>query len=193
MITLASSKHLCLILLDKIGGYLKKLEDKKSELEKIVNSMKAEIVVLKRFIYKIATIFAHDKTYKVLKQIYTAAGKLLRTDLLSDVEIFQGQHTYSSEYATARTMYVAPRPKYEFVLVRLQGNIALLAQILCLCQHYGSVLVQRIHLGHFINIFIICMSSTSRLWYVILIIFLNFGIYLIVTIYFFMIGHSHST
>lgn len=124
--------------------------------------MKSEIMLLKRFLYKLAAVFAHDKVYKVLKQIYKTVSRALETNISSDLTGFQEQHTSSS--TSSKIMFVAPKPKYEYILVRIQGVARLMAQILCLCQHCGSMIVKKLQLGHFVNICIIQMSFVSRLW-----------------------------
>ena len=117
--------------------------------------MASEIILLKRFLYKLAAVFSHDKSYKMLKHIQKTVSKLLETHVVSDLTSFQEQHTANS--SSSKVIYVAPKPKYEYILVRLQGTVRLLAQILCLCQHYGSIMIRKMQLGHFVNITVISM------------------------------------
>jgi hypothetical protein len=64
----------------------------------------------------------------------------------------------------ANVMFIAPKPKYEYVQVRLQGIVKLIARILCLCQYYGSIMIQKMRIGHFIHIVAISMSFAARIW-----------------------------
>ena len=141
-------------------SFLKNSSEESQKLKESVVMMTSEVVLLKRFLYKIASVFYHDKSYKVLKQIHKTANKLLEADVVSDLTSFLGQHTV----CFANVMYVAPKPKYEYIQVRLQGTVRLLAHILCLCQYYGSIMVQKMSVGHFMNAVTISMSFASRIW-----------------------------
>lgn len=145
-----------------IDSFLKAFSDKPKKLQETILAMKSEIMLLKRFLYKLAAVFAHDKIYKVLKQIYKSTTRVIESNIISDLTGFQEQHTSSS--TSSKVMFVAPRPKYEYILVRLQGLFRLLAQILCLCQYCGSMIVKKLQLGHFVNISVIKMSFISRIW-----------------------------
>lgn len=141
--------------------FLKNCSDKLQQLNTVVLSMKSEAILLKRFLYKLAAVLAHDKSHKLLMHLSKSVNRVLGTDLISDLTSFIEQHSIKT---SSKAVFVAPKPKYEYLLVRLQGLVRLLAQILCHSQNYGSMVAQRLHLGHFINIFVICMSFVSRLW-----------------------------
>jgi hypothetical protein len=143
-----------------MSSFLKNSSENPQKLKEFLMLMTSEVVILKRFLYKIAAVFSHDKSYKVLKQIHKTVNKLLETDLVSDLTSFLEQHTVSF----ANVMFVAPKPKYEYVQVRLQGTVKLLAYILCLCQFYGCIMIQKMRIGHFMNIVAISMAFTARIW-----------------------------
>lgn len=145
-----------------MGDFLKNMAEKLQELEELTVFMRSELGVLKKFLYKLAAVFAHDKSYKFLKRIETAAKKFQEADITSSIKSFHEQHTVN--FTSAKVTYVAPKPKYEYVLVRLQGIVRLLAQILCYCQHYGSFMFQKMKTGHFVIIFVISISFAARIW-----------------------------
>ncbi|KAK4016825.1 hypothetical protein OUZ56_031791 [Daphnia magna] len=145
-----------------MNTFLEDLSGKPQKLMDFMSLMTSEVVLLTRFLYKLRAVFAHDKSYKVLKQIQKMVQKLLKTNLVSDLTSFQEQHVVSVK--TVNAIFVAPKPKYEYIQVRLQGIVRLLAQILCLSQHYGTIMIQKMQLGHFISIVVISMSFVSRIW-----------------------------
>jgi hypothetical protein len=141
-------------------SFLKNSSEESQKLKESFVLMTSEIVLLKQFLYKIAAVFHHDKSYKALKQIYKTVDKFLEAGVVSDLTGFLEQHTV----CFANVMFVAPKPKYEYIQVRLQGTVRLLAHILCLCQYYGSIMVQKMSIGHFVNIVTISMSFAARIW-----------------------------
>ena len=143
-----------------MSSFITNSSEKTEKLKGFLMLMTSEVVILKRFLYKVAAVFSHDKTYKMLNQIHNSANRLLETDLVSDLTSFLEQHNLF-----ANVMFVAPKPKYEYVQVRLQGTVKLLAHILCLCQCYGSLMIQKMRIGHFMNIVVISMSFAARIWY----------------------------
>ncbi len=146
-----------------MSNFLRDIAEKPQKLQNILLLVNSEVVLLKRFLYKLGAVFAHDKSYKVLKHIHKTVNKFLQTEVACDLMSFQEQHT-ASPSSSSKMMYVAPKPKYEYILVRLQGTVRLQAQILCLCQHYGAIMTQKLQLGHFVNIMVTSMSITARLW-----------------------------
>lgn len=125
--------------------------------------MQSEVNLLKRFLYKLTSVFSHDKSYKTSKQIQKSINKFLAVNISLALKSLEEQHSFSS--STDRFVFVAPKPRIEFVLVRLQGCVRLLAQVLCYSQKYGSQVIQKIRLGHFMNISVISMAFAARLWY----------------------------
>ncbi|XP_057366498.1 nucleolus and neural progenitor protein-like [Daphnia carinata] len=145
-----------------MNTFLEDLSEKSQKLKDFMSLITSEVVLLTRFLYKLRAVFAHDKSYRVLKHIQKMVNKLLETNLVSDLASFQEQHLVSLK--TVSAIFVAPKPKYEYIQVRLQGITRLLAQILCLSQHYGTLMIQKMQLGHFMSIVVISMSFVSRIW-----------------------------
>lgn len=138
------------------------LQDQIKQLEESVNLVQIEAALLKRFLYKLTSVFCHDKGYKMMKQIQKSINKFLAVDIAASLRAIHEQHSLIS--SAERFVFVPPKPKLEFVLVRLQGTARLLAQVLCYCQRFASFTIQKIHFGHFMNISVICMSFAARLW-----------------------------
>ena len=156
-----------------LQSFLERLQQQTKMLEESVKLVQTEVVILKRFLYKLTSIFCHDKGYKMMKQVQKSINKFLAVDISKALVNLHEQH--SLIYSTERFVYVPPKPKFQFALVRLQGTARLLAQILCYCQRFGSFVIQKIHFGHFVNINVISMSFAARIWYAIFIFLFGFA------------------
>lgn len=141
--------------------FLSSLNDHSKLIQEAISHVKSEMTVLNRFVYKIQAVFTHDKWFKIFKTIQKTGNKFMDLNLYDTIKNLQEQH---GSFSAEKFMYVAPKPKLEFVLVRIQGTVKLLAKLLCYCQYFGALILQRIDLGHFININVISMSLISRLW-----------------------------
>ena len=95
--------------------FLNNLNQHSELIKQSVTQAKAEIVVLNRFVYKIQTVFAHDKCIKIFKLIRKTSNKFLDVDLCEIIKNLYEQH---GSCATEKSMYVAPRPRMEYALVR---------------------------------------------------------------------------
>ena len=142
--------------------FLSSLNDHSKLIQEAISHVKSEMTVLNRFVYKIQAVFTHDKWFKIFKTIQKTGNKFMDLNLYDTIKNLQEQH---GSFSAEKFMYVAPKPKLEFVLVQIQGTVKLLAKLLCYCQYFGALILQRIDLGHFININVISMSLISRLWY----------------------------
>lgn len=120
-----------------------------------------ELLLLKRFVYKLTSVFRNDKSIRMLRQILKMCLKLIDMKIIDTIENLEEQHTAPKPHSLS---YVPPKSKFEYTLVRLQGATKLLAQILCYCQHSGRLIIPKMHMGHFISICVISMSLTSRIW-----------------------------
>lgn len=132
----------------------------KIALNECLTILESELVLFNRFLYKLHAVFKHDKGYKVLKQIQKSLCRFKQLNIQELIKHFQEQHCLSS----TPHKFVAPRPVYEYLLIRIQGGAKLLSHLLCYCHTFGMIILQKLGKGHFININIISMSFTARLW-----------------------------
>ena len=141
-------------------------EENTKKLDAALNQVQKENTLLKCFLYKLTSVMSNDKSFKTTKQIQKSMNKLQELDLHSIFKSLLLEQD-SQLFSAARYAFIPPQPRFQFVLVRIQGTSRLLAQVLCSCKNLGSLTLQKIHLGHFMNINIILMSFCARIWYLI--------------------------
>jgi len=126
-----------------------------------VQILDAELLLLKRFLYKLNSAFRNDKSIKMQRQILKMCSKFVNLKITNIVENLQEQHTAPKLHSSS---YVPPKSQFEYTLVRLQGAAKLLAKTLCYCQQSGRLIIPKMHQGHFISKCVISMSLSSRIW-----------------------------
>jgi len=147
--------------LNVIQDFLTRLEEEKKKIALSVKVLETELSILNRFLYKLSLVFRNDKSIKMLKQIWKMTKKFVDMKIIDIIENLQEQHTVPKLHSD---VFVPPKSKFEYALVRLQGATRLLAQLLCCCQHSGRLIIPTMYQGHFISIRIISMSMTARIW-----------------------------
>lgn len=147
---------------DSYGSLLSDVSKCNEALKECLTLIDSEEVLFKRFLYKLNSVFIHDKGFKVLKQIQKAVIKFKLINIQELVTRFQEQHSFTLN--SPKLIHVAPRPVYEHLLIRTQGGARLLAQTLCYCHAFGLVVLQKVQQSHFINVNIISMGFAARFW-----------------------------
>lgn len=144
-----------------IQDFLKHLDEHKEMLMSSTKILDAELLLLKRFLYKMTSVFRNDKSIKTLRQILKMSSKFIDMKIIDIIENLSEQHTPPKLNSVS---YVPPKSKFEYTLVRLQGAAKLLTKTLCYCQHSGRLIIPKMHQGHFVSKCVISMSLTSRIW-----------------------------
>lgn len=129
-------------------------------LRETLELMNAELALLKRFLYKLSAVFRHDKSLGVMKQILKCVTRFMSIQVADNIDDMVKQYTLCD----SGKLFVPPRPRFEFILVRFQGAARLLAQTILYCQHCIKLILARISIGHFVNIHIISVSMVARIW-----------------------------
>lgn len=119
-----------------------------------------EATVLTRVIYRMKSKFRNDKGLKKMVQLNQALLNYYNMDLLKDYNTLRSMIEEEDE------KYILPsKQMLEYVLVRTQGYVQLMARIEEVAKCAGYHLRERIKLGHAWSISLFAFAIVSRLWY----------------------------
>ncbi|XP_020297102.1 uncharacterized protein LOC109861733 isoform X2 [Pseudomyrmex gracilis] len=136
-----------------------------SVVNRVINALSTmdvfhqEATVLARVIYRMKSKFRNDKGLKKMVQLNQALLNYYNMDLLKEYNILK------SIIRIEDGKYILPsKQMIEYVLVRTQGYVQLMARIEEVARCAGHYLKERIKLGHAWSISLFAFAVVSRLW-----------------------------
>lgn len=122
--------------------------------------LETETALLSRCIYRMKMKFRSDKGLKAMEKANRALLQYLRLNFLNTLNIFY--ETLPS--ANEENVYLPARDMLDYILVRLQGLSKLLCRVAECAQEGALYMENRIHIGHFWKVALICFGLLSRIW-----------------------------